>query len=264
MLPTLHLWQLMRTTPISSEFRKLLHFDKHDKTAWWWNALINIALLIMLVPMLFALPVIVSLLCLPKAIEIADIVARQYRSGRHDAIAVTLIGDMGLLLGIIRICFQSMATPLTGLFKVWVIATGGALLMFLISGVNVSSTLHGTIILSLIIGALFIDYAQCVVLTAVIGILAGLSRDPFKARSFAFIGYFSIQFLLYGVMAAAMIVMFVQLMMHRPIEQALFLFGAALATFFAAREGIIAVIWRQIRQRLNDDIPTFNISVQPR
>jgi hypothetical protein len=249
---TLRLWHLLHGAPVSVEFRKLLRLDEREKATIKSQILTLCAQLFVLALMGLLLPATIGLSCIEKALQIATALARQHSSNRHDLIAVTPMGDAGLVVGIMQIYCRSATLAWGSLLKVCGFVALGIFLMFLIYGTNYTDSFNNALIFTLIAAAFFIDYMQSITWAMVIGVYAGLSGDPFKARVFAFVGYLSLQVLIYMGLLAALILSFVWLLAR--LNSIFLLLTITLTIFFVAREGAIFVLWMQIRQRLNDDI----------
>jgi hypothetical protein len=259
MITTLHLWQLIRNAPASVEFRKLLHLDQREKATFKSQLLTTLAHLLVLSLMGLMLPATISFSCVEKALQIANAIANQHRSNRHHVLAVTPMGDVGLVLGIAQVYCRSITLSWGSLLKVCGVVALGLLLMFLIYGLDLGRSISNTLSLSLIVAAFFIDYMQSIAWAVVVGIESGLTGDPFKARTFAFAGYLSLQVIIYVGLAAALLLILLRSLASRSAEESPFLLFTSFAIFFTVRETAIALLWRICRQRINDDIPPLKL-----
>jgi hypothetical protein len=262
-MPTsLRIWQLLNLEPASTEFRKLLRLDEQEVVSRTWSELAALAFLLLLpLVITFSLPAFINYLCLQKALQISVSLSKEYQNKQQDLLAVTPLGDMGIVIKVAQAFCHSATTSLSGLIRIWLLITLGCVFMFMVARFDIAKNLQATFVISVIVAALFIDYVQCLTWGVVVGIYTGLTTDTFKARLFTFTSYLCLQVLFYVSMFVSFLIL-TQSSSNTPTEQTIFRAVVGLALFFAVREGIITFAWRQIRQRLNDDLPTLKPMMQ--
>lgn len=233
---------------------QLLRLDPEDKTPLftiffvWIGSFGFIAFL-----GFFSFPLILQCAYLFVAVRVANTLKKQDGQGRGDLLAITPLGNMGLIMAVAKAyCYPATFSLKTAL-KIWAVVTFGLLTMLMISSQYFNYTVNVTFIISSLLAVLFIDHSQCLAWAAMIGILANTYSSGSKIPIFAGVGYIVSQGLLsLGFILSFTWVVMISLRTYGTQNQ-VFALIVIVALYFGIREVAIAIGWRLIYSRLNDD-----------
>jgi hypothetical protein len=214
------------------------------------------------------LPILMSISCLNTALQIAVTLAHQRELERYDLLALTPIGELGGALEISRFHTKGtrenveVARNFGGTIAVVVLVWG--VILFLATFYGTQSNVTDYTLFAALLGFLFVvialyhDCRQSLILGMVIGILAGCAKDRMTARLWALGGYLGIQFLLYGLVGILFILFmgfFGQIIVYNIDIKLLCVIVLVTVWHFSAREIAIYLVWRQLHEAINDDMP---------
>jgi hypothetical protein len=85
----------------------------------------------------------------------------------------------------------------------------------------------------------------------------GITAESTKAQLTAFVAFFSVQIFFYAGITLVSLTLFFNISARTTLVEMLILFVLPFWSCFVIREGVIAIVWRLIRERINDDVPTL-------
>jgi hypothetical protein len=213
------------------------------------------------------LPLVIIFSCLNMTLRIAATLAHQHELDRFELLSITPIGILRTAIDISRVHSKELREYIE-----IVRSFGGASVVFILNvsvlafGISLNSTQPNSNNFALFVGllgflfvvvALYHDCRQSFILGVVIGILAGSVRERMTARVWALGGYVGIQLSLYvllGLLFSLLIELFGEM---RFLNVDLRLLGVIILVtlgHFSAREIVIRLLWRHLRQSLNDEL----------
>jgi hypothetical protein len=269
------LWLALHRPPVFHPLYQRVLKERHDSVwrhAWWFVAAGAILLLFafpaLLLPLVLISPVLGALFAatlngINWTAHIASTIAYQRRHNLFDIIAVSPEGPFNIcwILATARLHYQdSLDKALTEAhFIIQFIGLGG---LMLVIGLLIAPTseqrlqaLVGFLILMTLMAAIYIDYAQTVVTSVLIGILAGhATRSAIDSRLWAMVGFITLQVTLYliGFVLIFVISPLVRTALGLDSIVISMISPALLLLFFAGlREVIVRVLWNAVQHQLN-------------
>jgi hypothetical protein len=260
------LWRLLHKVPVRWELKKLL-LPKHYNFSDWSPREFPLMLLpwLYLCAMLpfLLIPLTTTFLCLRLAWQISAALNRHHELDRHELLAVTPIGDFGVIMEIGRI-YCGVLIP----FARTMYFSGMFFAVFILASITlISPSLFFAGLLAIVSTACLtvLDFRQTLVISFLIGVRASFLGDNLITRlwilgvglMWQIASYSLIMFLFIG---------FSQFAQQKAVAGAMnfAIMGAligALAISYLLRELVVMWLWNALRWRLNDDVPAFRVMI---
>lgn len=261
---TWKLWRALTTNPTIHPIYQRIVDAPLQPPPWYLSCAIVIGAPFLLLPAILFLSATYSL---RWAVAISSTIARERESGMFDLVALTPPGAMGVCRAICTAALnrnealQQIQTPIA-----WIIRLGFTLLVLASLGFLVESlvpaeargnmqTIIPLVYLGTLIAALYIDHVQSVVLGCLIGMLAPeYTSGRVDASAGAFMVFLLVTVMTYlitilgGFVAAPLLLRDLGV---TPVAGALILPFLRVGLFYLIREGIIALVWRALVEKLN-------------
>jgi hypothetical protein len=207
------------------------------------------------------IPATVTSLAMRLAWTTASVLARQYEFGRFDTLAATSLGGLEMMLEVGRICCKPVCQSALTFFIFAVSTISGIIILLSLMSKSLNLLLTGGVVILVVSLIVYIDYRQTFIASFLMGILAGTTRERTIARLGVVVGCGVMQLAIYSTGFIIFFAALTYLPVNRSSDtQALWLFIMVIITAvvpYLLREAIIFILWRTIKIRLNDDMPTL-------
>jgi hypothetical protein len=268
------LWGLLRDIPTSKRLRSVLA-PKSEKSSFSSRLLVLAAFgfcTITRLPLLL-IPVGIHFLCLRTGVNITNTMTRLHELGQYNVCAVTPFGAFGMVLEIsrvyiakIRISGQNMR-PLLKAGGIALLLGSLAIFVWVFfaptpQNLRIAHVLLLLLTLIALVFALVGEYAQSMILSIIIAILAGTTGERNTARLWTIGSYVGIQLALYlslGFLLNFWFFFFTNILVVSINVQISLAILIAIGCYFGARELIIYLLWNRLHVCINDDVPTFKL-----
>lgn len=252
---TWRLWRSLRTVPVNHPVyqRTLAHSGRSGTT--WYTLLIEFVAVLLFVPMLAFTSTVYSL---AWVISISSTLAGERGRGTYDLLALAPGGALGLSYAVCLAClnrnqvYRTINTREAWIARLLVI---GIVLFALTASRGQGDPSGVELLLRLgqligVIAFVYIDHVQAILFSSLIGMLTPtVTGERFNAQLTGFAAFVSVEL---GTLLAALIVGFVLLPGGSALNN-LIQIAATVAIFYAAREGLLWLLWRALTDRLNAD-----------
>lgn len=258
---TRKLWHALHTPPLKHPLYRHTLLLPTAPMPWYVGCLGIIVFPFLVIPGIILLSTAYSL---RWAMNIAWTLAYQRETGMYDLVSLSPVGAIGVnwAIAVASITrnrtFEQLLSPGTWLFRFAILFVVFMTLTDIMDTGTADNSLRGlglALIAAGLVTALFIDHFQSIILGVLTGILAAAdNRTRLNASAAAFGGYLFLQVMLYTLtilLGFTVLGGIYNQLGWRGLGADVSRILLQLGIFFALREAVILILWRQITERLN-------------